>query len=182
MAHPVAARRYAEAAFQVAVRDDRLDRWGDDLARAAEVLGIPEVAAVVDSPAVPLVQRRGLVERLLAADLQPGALNLVQALVVRGAGSALARVAAEYRRLVNAHRGIVPAVVTSAVPLTAEETAKVRERVRALAGAEVDLRTEVDPGLLGGLTVQVRDRLIDASVRGRLERLRAQLTAGGRLR
>jgi F0F1-type ATP synthase delta subunit len=46
----------------------------------------------------------------------------------------------------------------------------------------VELRSEVDPDLLGGLTVQVRDQLLDASIRGRLERLRDQLHAGERLR
>jgi F0F1-type ATP synthase delta subunit len=51
-----------------------------------------------------------------------------------------------------------------------------------MAGAQVELRTEVDPGLLGGLTVQVRDQLLDASISGRLERLRDHLHAGGRLR
>ena len=50
------------------------------------------------------------------------------------------------------------------------------------AGTTVELRAEVDPDLLGGLTVQVRDQLLDASIRGRLERLRDQLHAGARLR
>jgi F0F1-type ATP synthase delta subunit len=51
-----------------------------------------------------------------------------------------------------------------------------------MAGSRVDLTTEVDPELIGGLTIQVRDQLLDASIRGRLERLRDQLHAGGRLR
>ena len=49
-----------------------------------------------------------------------------------------------------------------------------------MAGSTVELRTEVDPDLLGGLTIQVGDRLLDASIRGRLERLRDQLHAGTR--
>jgi len=77
---------------------------------------------------------------------------------------------------------VVMATVTSAVPLTTDETAAIRTRVEAMAGASIELRTEVDPDLLGGLTVQVGDRLLDASIRGRLERLRDQLHAGGRLR
>jgi F-type H+-transporting ATPase subunit delta len=51
-----------------------------------------------------------------------------------------------------------------------------------MTGAHVELREEVDESLIGGLTVQVGDRLLDASVRGRLERLRAQLIAGTRVR
>jgi F-type H+-transporting ATPase subunit delta len=177
-----AARRYAEAAFQVALRDDALDDWRDDLALAAEILGRPDVAPVVHSPAVPLVDRQAVVARLLERRIRTPALRLVSLLVERGRVSALPRVSEQYERLLNAHRGVVVATVTSAAPLTTGETAEIRSRVVAMAGATVDLRTAVDPALLGGLTLQVGDRLLDASIRGRLERLRDQLHAGGRLR
>jgi len=183
MARPVvAARRYAEAAFAVALQDGELDRWRDDLAVAADILGRPEVEPIVHSPAVPLAQRLALVTDLLQTRIQPGALRLVSLLVSRGRVSVLPRVSEEYARQLNTHRGIVMATVTSAVPLTTAETAEIRSRVEAMAGSAVELRTEVDPGLLVGLTIQVRDRLLDASIRGRLERLRDQLHAGARLR
>jgi F-type H+-transporting ATPase subunit delta len=183
MARPViAARRYAEAAFEVAVRDGELDGWRDDLALAADILGRPEVAPVVASPAVPLAQRLGVVSQLLEPRVRPGALRLVSLLVSRGRVRILPRVAEDFVRQLNAHRGVVMATVTSAVPLTADETAAIRSRVEAMAAAAVELRTEVDPGLLGGITIQVRDQLLDASIRGRLERLRDQLHAGARIR
>jgi F-type H+-transporting ATPase subunit delta len=183
MSRPVvAARRYAEAAFQVALAEDQLDRWQADLATAAELLARPEVEQAVSSPAIPLVQRQAVVASLLGSRIAPSALRLVSLLVGRGRGAVLPRVSEEYNRQLNAHRGVVEATVTSAVPLTADETAAIRSRVEAMAGAGVDLRTAVDPSLIGGLTIQVRDRLLDASIRGRLERLRDQLNAGGRLR
>jgi F-type H+-transporting ATPase subunit delta len=183
MARPVtAARRYAEAAFEVALRDDQLDRWRDDLAVAADILGRPEVEPIVHSPAVPLVQRQGLVSGLLESRIQPDTLRLVQLLVSRGRASILPGVSSEYARKLNTHRGVVMATVTSAVPLTDDEAAAIRKRVEAMAGSAVELRTEVDRGLIGGISIQVRDQLLDASIRGRLERLRDQLHAGGRLR
>jgi F-type H+-transporting ATPase subunit delta len=183
MARPTtAARRYAEAAFQVAQRDDALDAWRDDLALAADMLGRPEVQPVVDSPAIPSAERVAVVRKLLEDRVQPGALRLVALLVERGRARELGRVSDVYQRLLNAHRGIVVATVTSAAPLTAGETAEIRTRVEAMAGSEVDLHTAVDPALLGGLTVQVGDQLHDASIRGRLERLRDQLNAGTRSR
>jgi F-type H+-transporting ATPase subunit delta len=183
MSRPVvAARRYAEAAFQVALADDRLDAWAEDLASAARVLGMAEVEQIVDSPAVPLAARSALIARLLEGRVQPGALRLVDLLVSRGRADALPRVCEEFHRLLNDHRGIVMATVTSAVPLSGDETAAVRARVEAMAGAAVELESRVDPALIGGLTVQIKDQLLDASIRGRLERLRDQLHAGGRLR
>jgi len=183
MARPItAARRYAEAAFDVALRDDTLDAWRDDLEVAAALVADPEVARVVDSPAIPVAQRRDLVARLVARRISEPAARLVDLLVARGRADLLPRVSAEYRRLLDRHRGIVPAIVTSAVALTAAETAAIHERVEAMAGATVDLRTQVDPAILGGLTIQVGDRLLDDSVRGRLERLRTQLRSGARPR
>ena len=180
MARPVAAaRRYAEAAFEVALADDSLDTWGEDLAQAARILSTPQVERIVDSPAVPLADRSALVARLLEGRVQPGALRLVGLLVSRGRASALPRVSEEFHRQLNDHRGIVMATVTSAVPLNDDESAAARARVEQMAGAKVELETRVDPALIGGVTVQIRDQLLDASIRGRLERLRDQLHAGG---
>jgi F-type H+-transporting ATPase subunit delta len=180
--HVVAARRYAEAAFQVALADDRLDAWGEELAYAADLLGLADVEQIVDNPAVPLAERSALVARLLEDRVQPGVLRLVDLLVSRGSAKALARVSEEFHRLLNERRGVVMATVTSAVPLSGDETAAIRSRVEAMAGATVELETRVDPALIGGVTVQVRDQLLDASIRGRLERLRDQLHARGPLR
>jgi F-type H+-transporting ATPase subunit delta len=183
MARPTsAARRYAEAAFEVALRDDELEGWRDDLAFAAEILGRTEVESVVDSPAIPTAQRLAVVDKLLGARVRSGALRLVSLLVERGRVRELGRVSDQYQRQLNAHRGIVVATVTSAAALTNEESAAVRAQVEAMAGSTVELRTAVDPGLLGGVTVQIGDRLVDASIRGRLERLRDQLNTGVRPR
>ena len=183
MARPVtAARRYAEAAFQVALTEGQLDRWQADLATAAEILGRPDVEPTVGSPAVPLATRLEIVRQLLEARITPGALRLVSLLVERGRVSALPRVSERFNGLLNSHRGVVEATVTSAAPLTADETAAIRSRVEAMAGSAVELTTEVNPDLIGGLTIQVRDRLLDASIRGRLERLRDQLQTGVRPR
>jgi F-type H+-transporting ATPase subunit delta len=185
MARPTpAARRYAEAAFQVALRggDTELDGWRDDLAMAADVLTHESVEPVIDSPAIARADRLTVVDKLLASRVRPGVLRLVSLLVGRGRAHEIARMSEQYQRLLNAHRGIVVATVTSATPLTDDETAEVRTRVEAMADAIVDMRTAVDPALLGGLTVQIGDRFLDASIRGRLERLRTQLNSGARPR
>ena len=96
----------------------------------------------------------------------------------RGRIEQLPRVAAEFRRLDDQRNNIVHATVTSAAPLEADEVEAIRSRLEGLTGSSVDLETSVDADLLGGVVVRVGDRLIDGSVRGRLERLRNQLAAG----
>ena len=174
------ARRYAEAAFEVARRDDALDRWRDELELASQLVGEERVLRIVDNPARPFPERQALVDRLLAKRVSQPVRNLVGLLVRRGRAELLPAVAAEYRRLLNRQRGIVEALVASALPLTPDEEAAVRARVEEMSGASVELRTVIDESLIGGLTVRVGDTLLDASVRGRLERLRDELIAGVR--
>ena len=181
MARPsTAARRYAEAAFEIGLRDDSLDAWASGLATAAQLLSNEQVAGIVDNPAIPVVSRTEVVDRLLARRVPEPVLNLVRLLVRRGRIDLLPVVAAEYQRLLNRRRGVVEAVVTSAAPLTPDETAALRARLAEMTGGDVALDVRVDEGLIGGLTVRVGDQLVDASVRGRLERLRAQLVSGAR--
>jgi F-type H+-transporting ATPase subunit delta len=175
-----AARRYAEAAFELADRDKALDRWRDDLRIAAALVGDLRVEHVLTNPMVPLTEREALVGRLLQKRVSAAVLNLVRLLTRRSTLSLLPAIANEYQRLLNLRRGIVSAIVTSATPLTKTEDAAIRARVATMTGATVEVETTVDPALIGGLTVRIGDRLIDASVRGRLERLREQLLTGTR--
>jgi F-type H+-transporting ATPase subunit delta len=173
-----AGRRYAEAAFELAVRDDKVDVWQRDLALAAAMARDARVVRVIDSPAVPFDERRKVVEQLLVKRVSPQALNLALLLAKRGRFGVLPSVSSEYDAKVRQTRGIVAATVTTPEPLSATGLAAVRTRVEQLAGAKVELATAVDPGLIGGLTIKIGDRLIDASVRGRLERLRGRLVQG----
>ena len=175
-----AARRYAEAAFEIAERDNALDRWQDDLRLAAAITADPGVARVLNSPRVLQAERDRVLDELIGGRISPGALNLVRLLTRRTKLEMLGAVAAEFTRLLNLKRGIVSAVVTSALPLTPDEDRAIRAKVAQMTGATVDIQTREDPELIGGLTVRIGDRLIDASVRGRLERLREQLLAGTR--
>ncbi len=181
MARPTtASRRYAEAAFELATRDDAHDAWAAGLGLVAGVAADETVARIVDNPVIPHADRQAAVTALFESRVSPGVLNLARLLAQRGRFETVPAVAAEFNRLLNRRNGIVEAVVTSAQPLTADETAAIRARVEVMTGTAVDLRTEIDETLIGGLTVRVGDQLLDASVRGRLERLRQQLVQGTR--
>jgi F-type H+-transporting ATPase subunit delta len=210
MARASTARRYAEAVFELARRDGTEDAWRVALEAAAHVLASEEVLHIVENPAIPLHERTKAVRMALGAESMASVVsgllsgrrslgatadivraavagpiggqlgNLVGLLVERRRVSLLPAIAREYGRLLDRERSVVPAVVTSAVPLSAEEAAAVQARVETMTGSTVSLRSEVDPSLIGGLTLRVGDRLLDASIRGRLERLRSQLLAGSR--
>jgi F-type H+-transporting ATPase subunit delta len=175
-----AARRYAEAAFELATRDDALDAYGEGLELATSLAGEGAVLDVLRNPARPLRQRTDLVDKLLANRVPDPVLKLVGLLVQRGRIDRLGDVSQEFRRMRYEERGIVQAVAKTAMPLTSAETAALQKKLAGMTGRTVDLRVETDESLIGGITVRVGDTLYDASVRGRLERLRERLVAGAR--
>lgn len=177
-----ASRRYAEAAFQLAERDQALDAWWDGLSLAAQLVADERLATAIDNPAKPLADRLAVLDRLLQDRAPKGVVRLAALLAERGRIDRLPEVASEYRRLLDRARGVVEAHVTSAAPLSTTETEAVKAWVAKTTGKDVTLTANVDEALIGGLTVRVGDTLLDASVRGRLERLRTQLLTGARAR
>jgi F-type H+-transporting ATPase subunit delta len=173
-----AARRFAEAGFELATRDGTVDAWRRDLGTACEVASNAEAARAVDSPAVPFDRRRELVEALLQASVSELVLNLALVLAERGRFALMPQISEEFDELVRHSRGIVGATVTTPRPLAEDERAALQARIEQIAGARVEMYTNMDPSLIGGLCVQIGDLEIDASVSTRLGRLRKWLATG----
>jgi F-type H+-transporting ATPase subunit delta len=171
-----APRRYAEAAFQLATRDDSIETWRRELELAAATTD-GQLMDVLANPALPLDERLDAANRVLA-DLSQSVRNLVFLLVRRRRIEQLPRVVAEFIRLDERRQGITHATATSAAPLTDIERKALTARLEQMTGGRIALETDIDADLLGGIVVRVGDRLIDGSVRGRLERLRNQLASG----
>lgn len=173
-----AARRYAEAAYEIAVRDGTVDVWRSELDTAGAIVDDEAVARVLVNPAVALESREAMVDSAIGPIVSPPVLNLIKLMLRRGRIEQLPRVSAEFRRLDNATKGIVAATATTAAPLSNDEVRALVGRLEQMTGAQIELELQVDPSLLGGLMVRVGDRMIDGSVKGRLERLRNQLVSG----
>jgi F-type H+-transporting ATPase subunit delta len=173
-----AARRYAEAAFEVALRDGTVETWRSELDSAGEIAADETIGRALANPAVALEARTEMAESIFGKVVGRPVLNLIGLMLRRGRIEQLPRVAAEFRRLDNARQGITLATATSAAPLSPDEVRAVTARMEQLTGGRVELDLKTDPSLLGGLVVRIGDRLIDGSVRGRLERLRNQLVSG----
>jgi F-type H+-transporting ATPase subunit delta len=173
-----AARRYAEAAFDVAMRDHTLANWRSELELAAELVGDHRALEVLANPAIPGERRAEALRDMLGDRVSRPVQNLIQLMLRRGRIDDLPRVAAEFRRLDDDRQGITHATATSATELSPDEVRALIARLEQSTGDRIALDVEVDPSLLGGIVVRVGDRLIDGSVRGRLERLRNQLISG----
>jgi F-type H+-transporting ATPase subunit delta len=171
-----AARRYAEAAFEIGRADATLDAWERDLERLRAALADEDLRTLVEHPAVAYADKERVVRRVVG-DVLPEALNLVLLMVRRGRPGAIGRMVEHFGALVRRHRGIALAEVRTAMPIEDAQRDAVIQRLHELTGDEIQINEVVDESLIGGITVRIGDLLYDASVRSRLERLRARLTA-----
>jgi len=171
---PAAARRYAEASFELALKHDELDRWASDLRALAEVLAEPGAAAFFESAGVPEAQKERVLEQVLEG-IGPLAWNLACLLLSRGRLGLGPQIALAFQELVDGHRGVAHAEVTTAVPLTASQAVAVATRLGELTGKQVVVEAQEDPGIIGGLVARIGDQLIDGSTRAKLESLKRDL-------
>ncbi|MCH7997936.1 MAG: ATP synthase F1 subunit delta [Chloroflexi bacterium] len=174
MIREIAARRYGEAAFQIARDGGTEERWSEGLALMADVFSDPEIAALMQEARVSAADKMGLAEKSLAG-VDPLVLNLARLLVHRGRTALAGQVAEAFQELMDAKRGIAHALVTTAVPLSDDETRAVAERLSEISDRQVVVETQVDERIIGGLVARIGDKLIDGSTRSRLLALKRRL-------
>lgn len=171
-----AARRYAEAAFEIGLAERTLERWDRDLERLIEALRDPDLRALVEHPAVAYADKQRVVRRVVG-DVSAEAMNLVLLMIRRGRPGAIGPMREHFATLLRRHRGVALAEIRTALPLEEAQREAVMQRLHELTGDTIEINEVVDESLIGGITVRIGDQLYDASVRSRLERLRARLTA-----
>ena len=180
MAGGTVARRYSQAIFDMAKATNDFDVWLSDLDIIANTFAMPKVKGLLESPDTPRATKRDLVDQALRGQVTPDGLNFARLLVARNREHSLEAIRREFRQRVNAERHILTADVTTAVPVDAAEQKMIAERLAALVGQpgnQVEMTLHVDPEILGGLVARVGDKLIDGSVRTRLQQLKQQIAA-----
>ena len=168
-----AANRYARAVFELASEEARVDEWQRQLTVLKELMGDPEVAAVLKNPTIPAARRMELVKAETALD--PEALNLARTLIESHRVDQAAGILEGFEQLADDAAGRVRATVTTAVELSAGERERITSGLSNRLGKEVRITAAVDRRILGGLKLQYGDHLVDASLASRLQQLRRRL-------
>jgi F-type H+-transporting ATPase subunit delta len=167
------AGRYATALFELASERGELDRVETDLRSVETALeGNPELGRALRSP---VVRREEHAQAMTAIGERLGlgeaVRNLLGVLAQKRRLATLPAIINVYRSLLASHRGEETAEVVSAAPLDEQDIARLKESVARFAGRAVSLTARVDPSLLGGLVVRLGSRMIDASLKTKLQQL-----------
>lgn len=175
------ADRYASALYELAEERGALDQVAKDLRSFQSMLG--ESADLRRLIASPVVSRRdhrkGVVALAEKAGLSELSRNFLGLLAANRRLPALSGIAAAYLARLSAARGEVTAEVTSATKLSDSQSSALSAALRQALGKDVSVRSRIDPSILGGLIVQIGSRMIDNSVRTKLQRLQLAMKGVG---
>ena len=172
----VVHRTYARALYEAARDRDRVTTVREELADFVQSMhDVPELRAVLENPQVDRRAKAAALESLLA-DGDELLRNFLRLLAEKGRIGELDEVQREFERLVAAAEGQLDVELTTAFDLSEEESGAIVDQIARASGRRVRATRSVDPALIGGLVLQVGSRRVAASVRGRLERLRRELT------
>ena len=177
MAEPVTiARPYAEAAFRLARDSNALPAWSDMLALLDGVMSDAQVRAVIDDPNVTPQALESFILGVTGDRLDGAARNLVQVLVQNGRLELLPFIRALYEEQRRTHEGVVEVHILSALPLADDQVRELVTRLEAKYQRKVSAKVDIDAGLIGGVRLLIGDKVIDATVRGKLDAMAAALT------
>jgi len=170
-----AARRYAEALYQIAVSEKAVEAFGSSLEGLHRAF-TTDVLRALRNPGIPLRERRAAVDAATAGE--PKSIrSLLDLLLERERIALFPQIAIAYADLVERYAGIVKGRITTATELVAGEREALVRRLERSSGKRIRATFAVDASLIGGAKVQVGDRLIDSSLKARLDELRRELAS-----
>jgi F-type H+-transporting ATPase subunit delta len=175
------AGRYATALFDLA-RDARaIDAVGNDLSQvAAMISGSADLQRLVASPVFTAGQQADAMGALLAkARISGLAANFIRLVASKRRLFALPDMIRSYHALVAQSRGIVGAEVTVAEAPSAKQVNDIKAALKEVAGTEVEVAIKVDPAIIGGLVVKMGSRMVDASLKTKLNSIRLAMKEVG---
>ena len=179
MAHISSGKRYAQAAFELALETGDLEGWRDGLIQLAAIATDQEIMGILENPKLPLDSKKQLLQERLGAG-NPLVLNLACLLMSRGILKIAGAVSQQYGLLLDAHHGIEHADVITAVPLNDKDQERLSRLFTEIVGLKVIINTRTDPSIVGGFTARIGDTLIDGSIHNMLQLLKKNIAWAGR--
>lgn len=169
------ARPYAQAVFELAQASGEFQKWSEALVWLATISEDRQVQELVQNPRVDNESLVALFEDIAGDHLFDQARNFLKLVLQNRRAFALPGVAEQYEAMRAEAEGTIEAELRSALEVSDEQQDKLAQSLSARLGREVSLRVVQDPSLIGGAVLRAGDMVIDASVKGRIDKLAASL-------
>ena len=173
------SRRYAKALFELALEEHREEEIGQEIDWFVTAYTTSSLPPVLNNPAFPPGSRKNIVvEVSRGLQLSPLVVHFLSLLLERDRLTYLPSIASRYRLLLDEKKGRVEARVLAPAPLEAAMLEGLRAAFSRVSGKEVVLKEESDPGLVGGLVIQLEGKVYDGSVRTQLDKMKERIERG----
>lgn len=171
----VSHRMYARSLFQAAQDAGRLEAVHEQLGDFAAAIGqVPELRRMLENPELDPAEKAGVLGEILG-DADELVRNFVLLVSEKGRAGELEEIQRELDALVAQEQKRLTVELTTAYELSDEEAAAILKQIEQASGRSVEATRKVDPALIGGIVLQAGSLRVDASVKGRLNRLRHEL-------
>ncbi len=170
-----AAKRYAKALFEWSGQD--LDKVQKDMQYIGQIFkDNPDLIKVLKNPTIAASKKAAVIQQIFGKEISDKTAKLIELLGQKDRLKLLEDIATAFNDLYKKSKGIKEATVISAVPLTGDLKQKILEKIKTLTGSsQIKLTNKVDPGLIGGFILNMDDLRYDASVSGKLAKLKSKL-------
>lgn len=170
------AGRYAEALYEIAVEKNMVDKLEEELRAVVNLLEEePGLKKVLFHPRITAAEKKDVLKALLEDRISPVAMNFLCLVIDRQRETYLADIVEVFVDYANKARNIADVEVTSAVELGKDERKRLVKALGKMTGKEVRVNYSVDPSLIGGVVVRIGDKVIDGSIKTRLESMKEHL-------
>lgn len=162
-------KRYAEALFEAGVELNKLNEFKDEIKFVADVFEENEKLKVIfEHPKLSKAEKKDILNELFKEKVSTEILNLCYIMVDKGRSKYIKLVSEEYNNLANKKQGIVEAKAITAVAMTNEEVQSLQTTLSKKLDKKVNLSNAIDSSVVGGVVVEVEGKIIDGSIKGKL--------------
>ncbi|ADI03026.1 MAG TPA: F0F1 ATP synthase subunit delta [Syntrophothermus lipocalidus] len=170
------ARRYAEALFAIAQDNNKVDELQGELELVVQAINAhEELKAYMLHPLIPPKDKKDVIVKLFGDKISEVTKNFLFLVSDKRREAYIEAMYEEYKAMANEFKNVLHADLVSAKKLEESDISMLRERLATATGKSIDFNVSIDPSLIGGIRVRVGDRIIDASIKKKLEMLKDNL-------
>ncbi|HAE42668.1 MAG TPA: hypothetical protein DCG34_07085 [Clostridiales bacterium] len=170
------AKVYSQALFEVGLEKKSLDLYLKELkAVTTACTEYPDFYEILKSPKIKTDEKKRVVHEVFGDNHSEEINNFIKIILDKRRIKDLFSIAKEFEALIYEHKGIVKAIAYTTKPLATEEHEALKEKLQFMTKKEIELINQIDENLLGGVMIKLGDRVIDGTLRGKLNRLQNSL-------
>jgi F-type H+-transporting ATPase subunit delta len=173
------AERYAKSLLEMATEDNIVAEVEEDFRTVREAInGSRDLQNLLATPIIDDHRKESILAEIFSSRVSPLVGRFIALMARKGRASQLRDIVEAFEDLLDRMRAITPAEITTAVALDEEQRARLEAHLMTMSGGTIRTEYRIDPALIGGFRARFQDRMVDASVRHQLDRLRESLTTG----